>query len=156
MMQRAAEVVPAVGSDHGAPSGSSAADRLLAQQLLAILGRLGATIHAALVARVDPAIVENVDVLVLATLDVEGSLRPTRIRQLTGMSSSGVTTLLDRLERHGLVVREIGAVPGDRRGTRVVLTPEGRRVAAALADGLVSRMGAVRAALAELRSVTGD
>ena len=38
---------------------------------------------------------------------------------------SGLTRLVDRMEDAGLVRRE--AVPGDRRGVRVVLTPEGRR-----------------------------
>jgi Transcriptional regulators len=39
---------------------------------------------------------------------------------------SGLTRLVDRIEAAGLVRRE--PVPGDRRGVRVVLTPEGRRL----------------------------
>lgn len=128
----------------------------MAQRLLAVLGRLGASVHEALVTRVGPGIVGNVDVLVLATLDVEGKLRPTQIRDLTGMSSSGVTKLLDRLERQGLVTREFGTVRGDKRGSRVILTPEGRVVADQMADVLVSRMDVVREAIAELRSLVED
>lgn len=132
------------------------ADRIVAQRLLAILAGLGASVHAALVAKVDPSIVENVDVLVLATLDVEGSLRPAQIRDLTGLSSSGVTKLLDRLEQHGLVARRYGDVPGDRRGSQVVLTADGRDVAGRLAEGLASRMDIVHEAIAELRSLAED
>jgi DNA-binding MarR family transcriptional regulator len=132
------------------------AERLRAQRLLAVLGRLGASVREALVARVDPSVVGNVDVLVLVTLDIEGALRPTEVAALTGMSSSGVTKLLDRLEGRGHIERQLGAVPGDRRATRVVLTTEGRRVARELAAGLDSRMDLVRESIAELRSIVGD
>ena len=51
-----------------------------------------------------------------------------RMQELEGRSlftRSGLTRLVDRIEAAGLVRRE--AVPGDRRGVRVVLTAEGRR-----------------------------
>jgi DNA-binding MarR family transcriptional regulator len=142
---RAAPVIEAAGT------GTLEVDRVLAQRLLATLGRLGASVHEALVARVDSSIVKNVDILVLATLDVEGTLRPTKIRELTGLSSSGVTKLLDRLEQQGLVTRDFGSVRGDKRGSHVMLTTEGRAVAGQLADGLVSQMDQVRKAVTELQ-----
>ncbi|WP_433337683.1 MarR family winged helix-turn-helix transcriptional regulator [Spirillospora sp. CA-294931] len=53
----------------------------------------------------------------------------------THLSTSGVTRLVDRLERGGLVRRE--SFPGDRRGTYAVLTPEGaQRLADVLPDYL--------------------
>jgi DNA-binding MarR family transcriptional regulator len=131
--------------------GTLDADRVRAQQLLAVLGRLGASVHEALVGRVDPGIVANVDVLVLATLDVKGTLRPSNIRELTGLSSSGVTKLLDRLEQQNLVTRDFGTIRGDKRGSHVMLTPEGRLVAGQLADGLASQMDNVRKAITELQ-----
>jgi DNA-binding MarR family transcriptional regulator len=51
-----------------------------------------------------------------------------RIQELQAGSlftPSGITRLVDRIEAAGLVRRE--RVVGDRRGVRVVLTPEGRR-----------------------------
>ena len=131
--------------------GTLDADRVRAQRLLAILGRLGASVHEALAGRVDPGIVKNLDILVLVTLDVEGRLRPSNIRKLTGLSSSGVTKLLDRLEQLGLVARDFGTVRGDKRGSHVTLTPEGRVVAGQLADGLTSQMDSVRGAVLELQ-----
>jgi DNA-binding MarR family transcriptional regulator len=153
---------PAVGQDAPAPdtetlrrrANVSEADRVAAQRLLATLGRLGSAIDQALRSRVDPEIVENHDVLVIATLDIQGPLRPSQVREITGMSSSGVTKLLDRLERLDLITREFGAVPGDRRGATVSLTPTGRDVAGRLAEGLRSQMDVVRWALRELGSIT--
>jgi len=52
-------------------------------------------------------------------------LRMQELEQRSLFTRSGLTRLVDRIEAAGLVRRE--AVPGDRRGVRVVLTPEGRR-----------------------------
>ena len=55
----------------------------------------------------------------------ENGLRMQELEQRSLFTRSGLTRLVDRIEAAGLVRRE--AVPGDRRGVRVVLTPEGRR-----------------------------
>jgi DNA-binding MarR family transcriptional regulator len=52
-------------------------------------------------------------------------LRMQELQERSLFTRSGLTRLVDRMEEAGLVRRE--AVPGDRRGVRVVLTPEGRR-----------------------------
>ncbi len=52
-------------------------------------------------------------------------LRMQELQQRSLFTRSGMTRLVDRMEQEGLVRRE--AVPGDRRGVRVVLTEEGRR-----------------------------
>lgn len=64
---------------------------------------------------------------VLAQLyDAEGNgLRMQELQDRALFTRSGMTRLVDRIEAAGLVRRE--AVPGDRRGVRVVLTDEGRR-----------------------------
>jgi DNA-binding MarR family transcriptional regulator len=62
-------------------------------------------------------------------------LRMQELEQRSLSTRSGLTRLVDRIEAAGLVTRE--TVPGDRRGVRVVLTPEGhRRHDAAFADHL--------------------
>jgi len=55
------------------------------------------------------------------------------------MSSGGMTNLLDRLEKDGLVRR--GTDPADRRGVLVTLTPKGRKAI----DRAVSEEAAVEA-----------
>ncbi len=109
----------------------------------------------ALHARVDPRFTTNVEVMVITSLDLLGPQRPTDVIELTGMTSGGVTKVLDRLENSGLIVREYGRVKGDRRGTRLVLTAEGQRVAGELAAGLQDRMDALRRAIEELRAIVG-
>lgn len=61
-------------------------------------------------------------------------LTPTQLFEAMMMSSGGMTSLIDRLERGGWVVRSPN--PDDRRGTLVTLTEAGR----ALTDALVPRM----------------
>ena len=64
---------------------------------------------------------------VLAQLyDADGNgLRMQELEERSLFTRSGATRLVDRMEAAGLVRRE--SVSGDRRGVRVVLTPEGRR-----------------------------
>lgn len=63
-------------------------------------------------------------------------LTPTQLFEAMMMSSGGMTSLIDRLERAGWVER--AANPRDRRGTLVSLTPRGR----ALTDAILPRMTA--------------
>jgi DNA-binding MarR family transcriptional regulator len=69
------------------------------------------------------------DVGVLGALRIAGPphrLSPTRLGRGLMLSSAGVTTRLDRLERRGLVTRL--ADPADRRGVIVELTPAGQEL----------------------------
>ncbi len=65
------------------------------------------------------------DVLAQLYDAADTGLRMQELEQRSLFTRSGLTRLVDRIEAAGLVRRE--AVPGDRRGVRVVLTPEGRR-----------------------------
>ncbi|MEJ7817804.1 MAG: MarR family transcriptional regulator [Thermoleophilaceae bacterium] len=53
-----------------------------------------------------------------------GEMRMTELAQSVLLSRSGLTRLVDRLERHGLVRRE--SCPGDARGLNAVITDAGR------------------------------
>ena len=55
----------------------------------------------------------------------DDGLRMQELQERSLFTRSGLTRLVDRMEEEGLVRRE--AVSGDRRGVRVVLTPDGRR-----------------------------
>ena len=131
----------------------ASSDRRHAEELLLIFGQLGATITDALHARVDPQFTSNVEVLVIVQLDLHGPQRPSDIAALAGMTSGGVTKLLDRLEAHDLIARSYGLDRSDRRSATVEITPEGRRLAGLLTEGLISRMDAVREALARISKV---
>src|SRR5664279_4208271 len=65
------------------------------------------------------------DVLAQLYDAAENGLRMQELEERSLFTRSGLTRLVDRIEAAGLVRRE--PVPGDRRGVRVVLTPEGRR-----------------------------
>jgi DNA-binding MarR family transcriptional regulator len=62
----------------------------------------------------------------LRTADRRDRLTPTRLFKGLMLSSAGMTKRLDALERRGLVRRLPD--PDDRRGVRLELTPEGRRL----------------------------
>jgi DNA-binding MarR family transcriptional regulator len=56
----------------------------------------------------------------------ERRLRMTELAGRVVLSRTGLTRLVDRVEAAGLVRR--APVPGDRRGTYVCLTPDGKRM----------------------------
>lgn len=57
----------------------------------------------------------------------EGRLSPSRLADAVVRTTGGMTKLLDRLERRGLVERVPD--PEDRRGVLVAITPDGRELA---------------------------
>jgi len=64
------------------------------------------------------------EVLVRLARSPDGQLRMTDLAAQTNLTTSGVTRVVDRLERVGLVCRE--ACPGDRRSLYAVITATGR------------------------------
>ena len=77
---------------------------------------------------------------VLVALEAFGPLRPVVITGLLGMTTGGATKVVDRIERRGLVRRQAGAVPGDRRAVVVGLTDPGR-LAIAYAEQALHAVG---------------
>lgn len=72
-------------------------------------------------------------------------LTPTQLFEAMMMSSGGMTSLVDRLERQGLVARAPN--PEDRRGTLVGLTEAGHDLTEALVPAMVARQTQAVAAL---------
>jgi len=66
----------------------------------------------------------NAEVLVLITLDLDGPRRPSALARAAGLTTGGMTNLLDRLEAAALV-RRAGPVGGDRRGVKIEVTEAG-------------------------------
>ncbi|MFB4317411.1 MarR family winged helix-turn-helix transcriptional regulator [Actinomadura sp. 21ATH] len=84
---------------------------------------------AGLSAKVDPLLKEHglsaldLNALMRLSRSPGRRLRMTDLAAQTGLSTSGVTRLMDRLARNGLADRESSA--DDRRATYAVLTPAG-------------------------------
>ena len=83
-----------------------------------LLRRLGAD----LVKNEDMTLAEY-DVLVQLSFAPDGRLRMSQLSHRVRLSPSGLTRLVDRLVRSGLVKR--GRCASDRRGTNAILTPAG-------------------------------
>ncbi len=79
---------------------------------------------------------EEADLLVRLGEAPEQRLRMADVSRALRLSKSGVTRLVDRLAKRGLVVR--AACPSDRRVVYAGLTDEGRRAAAAAAPALAA------------------
>ncbi len=114
-------------------------DRRNVQQLVLAMTRLSQTMTgAAADAARDPEVVAPMPVALLFALDLEGPMRPTAVQELTGLSSGGVTKLVERLEQKGLLDRKTGAIDGDRRGVLVELTRRGRVAVRSMSDAMAA------------------
>lgn len=85
-------------------------------------------------------IIANQPIMVLIVLDLEGPQRPGDLKDRTGLSSGGVTKVVDRLEERGFVSRTYGAIPEDHRGVLVTLTNPGRRFVQAITRALADHL----------------
>lgn len=94
--------------------------------LLALQRATHATLHA-LAAQVSNLGLTPAEINALANLSDNQPRTPSELGQLIGSPPTTVTSVLDRLERRGLVSRT--RHPIDRRALVVQLTPTGRRTA---------------------------
>lgn len=124
------------------------------EHLVLGLARLGLGLNQAAVDVVqDEEIVDNASVFVLCDLDLHGARRPGEIGALVGMTSGGVTKLVDRLEQRGLVVREFGSLQSDRRAVLVTITDEGRTLVRDVARSMARVVEARGIAAADLEAL---
>src|SRR4051812_4385888 len=92
-------------------------------RLLLLMSNYGRVVSRAMLeVSPDPELVTNASMIVLCSLDLDGPRRPGLLQDLTGLSSGGVSKLLDRMEGAGVVKRAYGGVPGDNRGVLVSIT----------------------------------
>ena len=139
------------GKPAEAPRASVDGSTIEILRLLTSLFRWGDAFAAALVQRSGyPDVAHNMPVILMATLATDGPLRPVQIAGLTGLSSGGVTALLDRLEGKGLIHRWHDERPDDRRAVVVELTDTGRCVALDIAAATFDPPVEVLARLDEL------
>lgn len=91
-------------------------------QLLRVYGRVSERVEKQLAAR-DHVPGSWYDVLMTLETAPGGRLRMSELADRVILSRSGLTRLVDRLEREGLLRRE--GCPGDRRGSYAVITAAG-------------------------------
>ena len=103
--------------------------------MLALQRATHATLHALAADVADLGLLPS-EINVLANLAVGQGPTMSELAVATGTRPTTLTSVLDRLDRRGLVSR--GGAPGDRRAVLVGLTPAGARAAgtitAAIAD----------------------
>lgn len=76
------------------------------------------------------------EVLIRLARSPERQLRMTDLSAQTSLTTSGVTRVIDRMERDGLVCRS--ACPDDRRSLYAVITPSGQARLAAVLPGHIA------------------
>jgi DNA-binding MarR family transcriptional regulator len=120
------------------------------ESVMLIIGRIGRELTEAIGSVGGVDLTGNAPIITLFALDLDGPKRPTDLQHVTGLTSGGVSKLLDRLEAAGLVTREWGAIAEDRRAAVVRLTSQGRRTAREIAGAIDERRESVRTLVAEL------
>jgi DNA-binding MarR family transcriptional regulator len=121
------------------------------ERLLLLLSGYGRTISLAL-SSVSPVsdLGSNASLVVLCSLELDGPRRPGVLQELTGLSSGGVSKLLDRMEATGVVKRAYGGVPGDNRGVLVSITRRGHNVLDRFSGAVAARLPEPRALVKEI------
>jgi DNA-binding MarR family transcriptional regulator len=111
------------------------------EQLLLLMADYGRTMSKAMAEIAsDQELVSNVSLVALCTLDLHGPHRPGVLQEITGLSSGGVSKLLDRMEQAGVVKRTYGGVPGDNRGVLVSITRRGRSLMNKFSNAVAGRL----------------
>jgi DNA-binding MarR family transcriptional regulator len=85
------------------------------------------------------------EMLVLAHLEIQGELTPSRLGALLDLTSGGITALLQRLERGGYVTRS--PHPTDRRSSLIRPTSKAARRAAETVAPVADEVDALLASL---------
>lgn len=98
-------------------------------------------------------VVDNVALIVMCRLQSNEALRPYELQESLGLTSGGVSKLIDRLEEAGLVARLAVKPPEDGRGVQIVLTKKGHIV---LSDVLAALAPSVHQVSADLVQILAD
>lgn len=99
-----------------------------AGHLLMALASFGQLVSQALAeAAPDGEFVSNHSIQVMCHLELDGPTRPAELAALTGLSSGGISKLIDRLELAGLTTRHHHGIADNHRAVLISLTLDGKR-----------------------------
>lgn len=115
--------------------------------LLAALRELSVPMSSAISRSVGDAYDSNGAVLVLTHLAEHGASRPGELGRVGRLSRGGMSNMLKRFERNGVVERTPG--PGDGRSVLVSLTPGGVRLEQRLCEAVTSSLSELRPVVKE-------
>jgi DNA-binding MarR family transcriptional regulator len=110
-------------------------------ELLVKFAEFGQVVSTALAEAAQGEGLTNTSTVVLCRLELHGHQRPSDIMDTTGLTSGGVTKLIDRLQEAGWVERLDDPVPGDGRGVMVALTDSGRERLRSMVKVLSDQLG---------------
>ena len=123
-------------------------------RLLLLLASFGHTVSSAMAkATGEPDLVGNTPILIMSSIELAGPKRPSELTEVTGLSSGGLSKVLDRMEALGAISRKRGVVPGDGRAVLVSLTERGHRLIRSMRKELTARLPESRALVAEIARV---
>jgi DNA-binding MarR family transcriptional regulator len=86
--------------------------------------------------------------IALCTLLADGPTRPGQLADVLGLTSGGLTYLVDQLEADGLVERSYGLLAEDRRAVVIRLTEQGEEMARTIVSVFGAHSADIRDALA--------
>jgi DNA-binding MarR family transcriptional regulator len=98
----------------------------------------------------DTSLAYNAPIAVITELALRGPRRPSQLATFTGLTSGGVTKMLDRLEADGFIVRSEGEIKRDRRAVVIRLSEKGEQLAHLIGDVVLDHVSLLRAFSAEL------
>jgi DNA-binding MarR family transcriptional regulator len=150
----AKEVLELLADLEAPPAVSTRSRRAIsAEEAIDALGTLGTRLEAAMApALADADLLRPRAFSVLCLVADEGAVRPAQVIDYAGMSSGGVTKLIDQLEQRGLAERAHGA-DDDRRAIVVRLTAAGAGLVERVADDLGAEVGTLARAMALVTGV---
>lgn len=87
----------------------------------------------------------------LTRLASHAELRPTQLMDTLGLTSGGVTYLVDQLAAAGFVRRRYGGLDTDRRAVTITITPSGLTAVSGIYQGIAATRGPLCDVFAEIR-----
>ena len=107
------------------------------QRIIRTIERANQRVRRYLAARLEDLDITEIEAHLIARLAARGPCSVAEVQQAFGLRRSTLTNALDRLERKGLLIRQLH--PADRRTFLLELTPPGREAAGrviGVVDGL--------------------
>ena len=138
-----AEIVALLGGDQASP-----VKRDVSETALMVAGRMGAAGAPYVSQLVDEVGLANASSrTALAALLADGPLRPGELADVLGLTSGGLTYLVNQLEADGFVERSYGLLAEDRRAVVIALTERGAEIAGTIASVLDAHSASICDAL---------